>query len=488
MAKKANDPHGTHPNHGLITFKTKRIKLSSMARADYNPRSISTEAYKGLKKSIKEFGIVQPIVWNKRSGNIVGGHQRYDALMEQGFDETEVVVVDLDESKEKALNLTLNNQTISGEFTAGAWEMLEDIKTDLGDDFFGDLRLDELQNFLPPLPDPDDDDDNNPNEQTYRTPFQEAEIIDHAFRQYRADGFPYRKLPVHICMQEINQLAQVAEENQENSTVAYHVADTYHPHRFHVTVDGKINPVDAFGDDRKLIRALKLAYDEGAKLSGLVGTMLLVLGTQSCSNFRPAYAMRLYREFCEKDALVLDTSTGYGGRLVGAMASGVVRKYVGIDPCTLMHNGNKKMVSDLKWGESVSLINKPCEDVKSEDLGEGTFDFAFTSPPYFTKEHYSEEKTQSWKRYPTPTQWREGFLLPMLRLQHDLLKEGAVSIVNIADVKIKGEEYPCIKWTIEDADEVGFKLEERREFGLTARFGANQEEGRASEGVLIFRK
>lgn len=161
MVKKANDPHGTHPNHGLITFKTKRIKLSSMTRADYNPRSISTEAYKGLKKSIKEFGIVQPIVWNKRSGNIVGGHQRYDAMMEQGFDETEVVVVDLDESKEKALNLTLNNQTIAGEFTEGAWEMLEDIKTGLGEDFFSDLRLDELQNFLPPLPTPDPDNDDN---------------------------------------------------------------------------------------------------------------------------------------------------------------------------------------------------------------------------------------------------------------------------------------------------------------------------------------
>ena len=214
--------------------------------------------------------------------------------------------------------------------------------------------------------------------------------------------------------------------------------------------------------------------------------MMLVLGTQACSNFRPAYAMSLYREFCDKDSLVLDTSTGYGGRLVGAMASGVVKKYVGIDPNSLTHKGNKRMVEDLGWGDKVELVNKPVEDVKAEDFGE--FDFAFTSPPYFTKEHYSEEKTQSWKRYPTATKWREGFLLPMLKFQFDCLKKDGVSIVNIADVKIKGELFECVKWCVEDAEDVGFTLEERREFGLTARFGANQEEGRASEAVLVFRK
>lgn len=60
--------------------------------------------------------------------------------------------------------------------------------------------------------------------------------------------------------------------------------------------------------------------------------------------------------------------------------------------------------------------------------------------------------------------------------------------MNIADVKIKGELFECVKWCVEDAEDVGFTLEERREFGLTARFGANQEEGRASEAVLVFRK
>jgi hypothetical protein len=470
------------------TLVTKKMRLADLEKADYNPRSITAEAMKGLRKSLSEFGLVQPIIWNKRSGNIVGGHQRYDAMVSQGQTETEVIVVDLDDTKEKALNLSLNNQAISGDFTRGAWDVLEDLKLEVSEEYLEDLMLDELEDFLPPLPPEPDPDPNGGERKTYAQPFMEAEIIDHAFRHYRSTGFPYRKLTIHSCMQEINQLSQVEPENQGNSIVGYHVADTYHPHRFHVTVDGKINPFDAFEDDRKLIRSLKLAYDEGAKLKGLLGPMMLVLGTQACSNFRPAYAMSLYREFCGKDSMVLDTSTGYGGRLVGAMASGVVKKYVGVDPNTLTHKGNKKMVSDLGWGESVELINKPVEDLKSGDFEIDGFDFAFTSPPYFTKEHYSEEKTQSWKRYPTATNWREGFLLPMLKFQHDLLKKGAVSVVNIADVKVKGELFECVKWCIQDAEDVGFVLEERREFGLTARFGANQEEGRASEAVLVFRK
>jgi len=56
---------------------------------------------------------VEPIVWNKRTGNIVGGHQRLKVLLDMGMREVDCVVVDLDEAKEKALNLALNK--IQGE-------------------------------------------------------------------------------------------------------------------------------------------------------------------------------------------------------------------------------------------------------------------------------------------------------------------------------------------------------------------------------------
>lgn len=92
------------------------MKLSEMNPAAYNPRidlKPGDEAYEKLKASIREFGNVEPIVWNRRTGNIVGGHQRFKVMRDMGFTETEVSVVDLPMEKEKVLNLALNN--IKGE-------------------------------------------------------------------------------------------------------------------------------------------------------------------------------------------------------------------------------------------------------------------------------------------------------------------------------------------------------------------------------------
>lgn len=112
-------------------MKIIKKKLSELKPAEWNPRSIPDEALKGLEESINRFGLVEPIVWNKRTGNVVGGHQRLKVLERQGVKSTDVVVVDIPESDEKALNVTLNNPHITGQFT-------------MPDDYLA-LRLDELE-------------------------------------------------------------------------------------------------------------------------------------------------------------------------------------------------------------------------------------------------------------------------------------------------------------------------------------------------------
>ncbi len=115
------------------------MKLRDMNPAPYNPRSISDEARTGLSNSIKEFGLVEPIIFNKRTGNIVGGHQRFKELTSQGIEETDVVIVDLPITKEKALNVTLNNKKIQGDFIElNLSSVLEDIKRD------PDINIEEL--------------------------------------------------------------------------------------------------------------------------------------------------------------------------------------------------------------------------------------------------------------------------------------------------------------------------------------------------------
>lgn len=85
--------------------------IEELKEAAYNPR-IQLEPgmpeYEKLKSSIETFGDVEPIVWNKRSGNVVGGHQRLTVLKNMGIKTTLVSVVDLPDTEEKLLNVALN--------------------------------------------------------------------------------------------------------------------------------------------------------------------------------------------------------------------------------------------------------------------------------------------------------------------------------------------------------------------------------------------
>jgi DNA modification methylase len=94
-----------------------KVKIDKINPAAYNPRKDLKPGdpdYENLKKSIHTFGYVEPLVWNKRTGNLVGGHQRFKILIEQGLNEVDVSVVELDLEKEKTLNLALNK--ISGDW------------------------------------------------------------------------------------------------------------------------------------------------------------------------------------------------------------------------------------------------------------------------------------------------------------------------------------------------------------------------------------
>ena len=126
--------------------KIQRMKVAEMRPADYNPRRISADAMAGLRASVQRFGLVQPIIVNERTGNVVGGHQRLKVLTAEGVDEVDVVVVDLPSSEERALNVALNNPHISGEFSDDLGPLLQQIAED-EPELFEALRLDELDFF-----------------------------------------------------------------------------------------------------------------------------------------------------------------------------------------------------------------------------------------------------------------------------------------------------------------------------------------------------
>lgn len=94
------------------------LPIGKIKPATYNPRKDlkpNDPAYERLKKALNSFDLVEPLVWNRRTGNLVGGHQRFKILQERGDTTVPVSVVDLDEREEKILNIALNKHS-------GEWE------------------------------------------------------------------------------------------------------------------------------------------------------------------------------------------------------------------------------------------------------------------------------------------------------------------------------------------------------------------------------
>jgi len=98
-------------------MQIEKLKTELLIPADYNPRKDlkpGDPEYDKLKRSIEQFGYVEPVIWNKTTGRVVGGHQRLKVLLDMGITEIECVVIEMDEDKEKALNIALNK--ISGDW------------------------------------------------------------------------------------------------------------------------------------------------------------------------------------------------------------------------------------------------------------------------------------------------------------------------------------------------------------------------------------
>jgi tRNA G10 N-methylase Trm11 len=151
--------------------------------------------------------------------------------------------------------------------------------------------------------------------------------------------------------------------------------------------------------------------------------------TRTVSNFRPNAALTLYKRF--NATSVLDPCMGWGGRMFGAIAANI--PYIGIDPSSYAISGNQALLDDLnKYTNErpqVELLKGCFEDVISQR--QFSVDMILTSPPYFDTEHYSDEPTQSFRRYPTYGAWISGFLRPLIEGAFASLRASGILAINI---------------------------------------------------------
>lgn len=143
------------------TFEIRVLPIDQLVPAPYNPRRVlkpTDQEYRKLEKSLCEFGLVEPLIWNERTGHVVGGHARLAILKSMSVTDVPVSVVHLSDAREKALNIVLNNQEAQSRYDSSRLaDLLDELielpelpMTGFDSSYLPTLRMEPLPE-LPPM-------------------------------------------------------------------------------------------------------------------------------------------------------------------------------------------------------------------------------------------------------------------------------------------------------------------------------------------------
>lgn len=305
------------------------------------------------------------------------------------------------------------------------------------------------------------------NERHWRN-MSESELQDFAqliFDYYRQEGFPYYPTDKETRDKDYNKLlkydrSSLIEDGVVKQTMhGLGLAWSFFPDAWNVKCGGRMTPYEAFMDDEIFMKIIQKRLKMGTYISdsGIRKMLKIYSGVQSVSNFRPTAAAALYDEFA-KDGVVWDMSGGWGGRMLGAKISGV-KYYITTDPSAYSYVGLGSMALYLRFVNS--FVCHLGSEVYRPD--KNSLDFCFTSPPYFDLEKYTDQETQSYKKFPNRELWLNGFLRQTFENCRYGLKDGKYMAINIADIKGNELEADCVRI----AEEVGFKLKKTLKLALS---------------------
>ena len=252
-----------------------------------------------------------------------------------------------------------------------------------------------------------------------------------------------------------------------------------------------------FNHDAKLKRAIRLCYqhrDEGkdSVMPNNLRRALELVNGGTIQNFKPMNARAVWEYICPVlFGNVLDFSSGYGGRMMGAMTSRMRYHYTGIDPNTKTYNGLValgELMNECGQGSGYEMHCMPSEEFDPEP---GYYQAAFSSPPYFNLETYCNEPTQCMNKCATVGDWFELYVEPTLRMIHRALEPDAIYAVNIADYRTTREQFEIVEPWKQLSEKVGFKFEKTVKMMLNVRPGVGnnkKDNGFKYEGIYVFQK
>lgn len=278
-----------------------------------------------------------------------------------------------------------------------------------------------------------------------------------------------------------------------------------------ITDDMLVNVKNVIGDrsykngNTKKVCYLIRYYDKSKKIfPSALQIFRLSLG-QPVVNFPPMTAKWLYEKFTDhiKDehVTIYDPSSGWGGRIMGAMSARRNLHYVGTDPnmdnyiaelkttryeyvANFFHECNRPDNTFFDFSESYKentfeLFQDGSEVIKDNPKFQkykGKLDFVFTSPPYFNREQYSNDPGQSYISFKSYASWRDGFLKPTLETAHKYLKNDRYLAWNIADIRVdKNTFFQLEKDSIDICKSLGFEYKGFYKMLMSSMIGVDQE-------------
>ena len=254
----------------------------------------------------------------------------------------------------------------------------------------------------------------------------------------------FNKIVSSLCDIDTNVTYQDGAYSLNN--IGANILTQFFPEILDVVKSGKASPRDFFKDDKRLLGYCKTVLKYCTSPLEMF-KMMSFRGSSRCYNFRPATAKALYELYGKDNCKVLDTSSGFGGRLLGFFTAKNTSEYVGIDPNTADSCNKFILYMSRYFTNKKAYVNKiGSEDftIESYPQYENYFDISFTSPPYFNIERYSDDITQSHVKFNTYDAWVDGFYRNTIYNSCNSLKLDGVFAVNISwvdNIKEYTEEF-----------------------------------------------
>jgi len=242
--------------------------------------------------------------------------------------------------------------------------------------------------------------------------------VSHMSTELANNGFIYDETALEDLVKDWKSLCkkQVLKENKNvpaTCTTGMKIIRKNMPHFYAVKNYKGLDLVSLWTSDN-LEKALRFnrKYHSTPYISEIIRSLAFTNGLAKITIYRPVMAKTVVNYFNAKS--VLDVCVGWGGRMLGTKSLGPDISYTGFEPCLKTFQGLCKIRDDLKL-TNVDLYNVPAEVGLFQNISkDALFDMALTSPPYYNLEIYSDEETQSIKKYATYEKWLEDFIRPVI--------------------------------------------------------------------------